>query len=83
MQIRLALNLIRVYAILSAPFIPDTSKAILENLNSDNSSWPNDLKISLSSFKPGQSFDVPKNLFDKISDEKCASWDLEFSGKAL
>ena len=82
MQTRLALNLIRVYAILSAPFIPDTSKTILKNLKSDNSSWPNDLKIALNAFKPGEPFDVPKNLFDKISDEKCAAWDLEFSGKA-
>ena len=33
MQIRLSLNLIKLYGVLSAPFIPDSAKRILEALN--------------------------------------------------
>ena len=81
MQIRLALNLIHLYAILSTPFIPDASKTIMDNLRKSDSSWPKDLKLFLGILKPGDYFEVPENLFEKISDEMCGTWKSEFSGE--
>ena len=81
MQIRLALNLIHLYAILSTPFIPDASKTIMDNLRKSDSSWPKDLKLFLDILKPGDYFEVPENLFEKISDEMCGTWKSEFSGE--
>jgi len=42
-QIRLALNLIRVYAVLSATFIPEASAKMLSGMNTLDTSWPDDV----------------------------------------
>jgi hypothetical protein len=53
----------------------------MDNLKISDSSWPKDLNLSLGSLKPGDSFEVPRNLFEKISDEMCSAWESKFSGK--
>ena len=80
MQIRLALNLIRIYAILSAPFIPDTAEVILKSLKVSDKSWPTDLTKEVTKLEPGNPFGTPENLFTKISDEDRDLWALKFSG---
>lgn len=79
-MVRLALNLIRVYAILSQPFIPDASAAMMKAMGSDDWTWPDDLPAAMRVLEPGQPFSVPENLFRKITDEERADWQARFAG---
>ena len=79
-QIRLALNLIRIYSVLSAPFIPTASATLLSAMNTMNMEWPNDMKAAASALPVGHSFTVPENLFAKISDEQREEWVERFAG---
>jgi methionyl-tRNA synthetase len=78
--IRLALNLIRVYAILSAPFIPDAAATMMRAMGSDDWSWPHETSVAMRTLTPGHRFNVPENLFRKITDEERADWQARFSG---
>ena len=80
-SIRLSLNLIRLYAVLSAPFIPDAAASLLKAMNSDDDSWPDDVAKALQTLPAGHSFSVPDVLFAKISDEQREEWQAKFSGK--
>jgi methionyl-tRNA synthetase len=79
--IRLALNLIRVYAVLSAPFIPDAAAAMMQAVGSDDATWPHDVPAAMRALAPGHGFSVPENLFRKITDEERADWQQKFSGQ--
>ncbi len=79
-QIRLALNLIRVYAVLSAPFIPNASAAMLSAMNTLETDWPTDMRAALTALPEGHGFTVPDVLFQKISDEAREGWETQFSG---
>jgi len=80
--IRLALNLIRLYAILSRPFVPDASDAMLAALGieGDAEAWPADVAEALSTLPAGHRFTVPANLFAKISDEAREGMEARFAG---
>jgi methionyl-tRNA synthetase len=80
MQIRLALNLIRLYAVLSAPFIPGASDTMLRALNTPDAAWPDDLPAALAVLEPGHGFAVPENLFGKITDDQRDAWQERFAG---
>ena len=80
MQIRLALNLIRLYAVLSSPFIPDAATAMQDGMQTDNDSWPDDVPAALTTLAPGHAFTVPDVLFAKITDEQREDWQARFSG---
>ena len=79
-QIRLALNLIRLYAILSSPFIPDAAQVMMTAVGSDDWTWPADIHAAMRTLQPGHAFAVPENLFRKITDEERAEWQAKFSG---
>ena len=79
-MIRLALNLIRIYAILSAPFIPDAAASMMTALNSRDWTWPSDVHAAIRALHAGQEFTVPENLFRKITDEERAEWQVKFAG---
>jgi methionyl-tRNA synthetase len=79
-QIRLALNLIRLYAVLSAPFIPDAAAKLLSAMNTLDTQWPDDVSAALSALPEGHDFSVPDNLFTKITDEQREDWAARFSG---
>ena len=79
-QVRLALNLIRLYAVLSAPFIPDASAAMLKSMQSEDDQWPEDVGAALETLAPGHGFTVPDVLFAKITDEAREDWQTRFSG---
>ncbi|MGV6850421.1 MAG: methionine--tRNA ligase [Marinibacterium sp.] len=79
-QIRLALNLIRLYAVLSAPFIPDTADTLMSALACSDRSWPEDVPAALQILPAGHGFAVPDNLFAKIPDEDRESWQARFAG---
>ena len=81
MQTRLGLNLIRLYAVLSAPFIPDASAAMLAAMQAQDAPWPEgDLGEWLSALPAGHAFTVPEVLFGKITDEQREDWQTRFAG---
>ena len=80
MQVRTGLNLIRLYAVLSAPFIPDASKVMLDAMQTDDASWPDDVAAAMSALPAGHAFTVPENLFRKITDDERAEWAEKFAG---
>jgi methionyl-tRNA synthetase len=77
----LGLNLIGLYARLSAPFIPETADKIKAALNMENLDWPTDIATTLNEFKEGHAFTVPDNLFVKIDDDQRGEWEQKFAGK--
>lgn len=80
MQVRLGLNLIRLYAVLSAPFIPFASRAMLEAMGTGDNTWPEDVAAALSALPAGHAFTVPEVLFAKITDDQRAEWADRFKG---
>jgi methionyl-tRNA synthetase len=79
-MVRLGLNLVRLYAILSKPFIPDASAKMLEAMRVTNESWPGPIADALTALKPGHAFETPEVLFAKIADEDREDWQKRFSG---
>ena len=80
MQVRLALNLIRIYAVLSSAFIPDASRTMITAMQTDDESWPTDVIAALQTLPAGHAFAVPENLFRKITDEEREEWSARFAG---
>ncbi len=80
MQVRLGLNLIRLYAVLSAPFIPDASATMLAAMNAEGAGWPDDVAGFLAGLPAGHGFTVPDVLFAKITDEQREDWQTRFAG---
>ncbi|MGR3636590.1 MAG: methionine--tRNA ligase [Shimia sp.] len=80
-QIRLALNLIRFYAVVSAPFIPDASATLLAAMKTEDTIWADDVAASLETLAPGHAFTVPDVTFRKISDDEREEWQEKFAGK--
>jgi methionyl-tRNA synthetase len=81
-SIRYALNLIRIYAILSRPFIPGASDAMLAAVGAtdDALAWPDDVAAALEALPAGKDFTVPENLFAKITDEMREAMEARFGG---
>ena len=82
-SIRTAINLIRLFASLSAPIIPFAAAEMAKALRLDPKSlhWPKGkIADELSVLKPGHGFDVPPVLFAKIAPEQIADWEARFGG---
>ncbi len=79
-QVRLGLNLIRLYAVLSAPFIPHTSARMLSAMNTLDTGWPDNVTDALNALPAGHAFTVPEVLFAKITDEQREDWQTRFAG---
>ena len=80
MQVRLGLNLIRLYAVLSQPFIPDAAASMMAAMGSDDWAWPDDVAAALTALPAGHAFTVPEVLFAKITDEQREDWQVRFAG---
>ena len=80
MIIKLSINLIRLYAILSEPFIPNASKEIMAALNCKNWDWPESVNDALQILPSSHSFKVPEVLFKKITDDERDNMQEKFSG---
>jgi len=78
--VRLSLNLIRFYAVLSAPFIPDAAATMLGAMKAEGADWPETVGDALAALEPGHAFEVPDVLFAKISDENREDWQERFAG---
>ena len=80
--IRFSFNLIALYSNISRPFIPETASKIDNALKlNDNIFWPASLDQYLKSIKKDHIFEVPENLFEKLSDEKMLKLKTKFSGE--
>ena len=78
--VRFALNLARLYGLLSQPFVPDAAEAILSALGVCGRGWPGEVATAMHALAPGQAFGVPDNLFTKISDEARDEMSARFAG---
>jgi methionyl-tRNA synthetase len=80
--LRTAVNLARIFAVVSSPVIPSTAGAILEALGraGDETGWigPEDAEAALTALTPGSTVSVPPILFAKVADEDVAAWRLRF-----
>ena len=78
--VRVSLNLIAFYGVISAPFIPTAAGKMLDAMNAAQAGWPSDVATALAQLQAGQEFSVPDNLFSKITDDQRMEWAERFSG---
>ncbi len=80
--LRAAINLIRVYAIVGAPIIPDTCARLRASLGVEigATGWPQDIAAELRALPPGHRFEVPPPLFKKILPEEVADLARRYGG---
>lgn len=79
--LRTAINLIRLYALLSAPIMPQTSQKMLAllNLKMEKPEWPQKaICEELSVLKPGHAFNTPELLFSKIPAEQAQALAVKY-----
>jgi methionyl-tRNA synthetase len=80
--IRTCVNLIRLYAIASHPFIPFTSEKLFDALHlseADRRSKISDA-VKLDALAAGHPFEVPPPLFQKLEDSKIKELRMQFGG---
>lgn len=85
LTLRTAMNLIHLYAVVSEPFIPTTSKAMREAfvLPNDTAAWVTaDEAKSLTAVPAGTPFTVPPVLFAKLTDEDLETYKERFGGES-
>ena len=83
--IRTAIQLVRLYAVVAAPFIPDAASAILSTLGlppPETGDWPEDRSAALSAVLPGHVVHRPEPLFQKITNDDVAAWQERFGGSS-
>lgn len=72
--LRVCLNLIRIYAILSYPIMPETAEKMLAKFGLKTEDMPGlnnfDAAAEIQALKPGQTFEVGEPLFERIAPEK-------------
>jgi methionyl-tRNA synthetase len=79
--VRTALNLVALYARISAPFIPFTAKVIGEAVGETDLAWPAQAApAELNRLPVGRPAAAPEVLFKKIEDEQIAEWTQRFGG---
>jgi methionyl-tRNA synthetase len=81
--IRTCLNLIRIYAIASSPFIPFTCDTICQALQLSESERRSPLStvVDFHALQPDRPFQVPPPLFQKLDDEQIAELRSRFGGE--
>jgi methionyl-tRNA synthetase len=80
--VRTSLNLVRLFAILSEPVIPEASARILGAVGAQSgATWPESLEDAISFLPAGHVLAAaPDMLFRKITDEEIAAWRARFAG---
>lgn len=82
--LRLCLNLVRIYAILSAPFMPDTAEKIMAKFGLTSKDMPSlkdfNVEKEMSALKAGHKFEAGEALFERITPEKAAELQQKYSG---
>ena len=83
MIVRTAINLVALYAKVSAPFIPAAAVVIGQAVGvAVPAAWPSAQAATelLDALPRGQAITVPEVLFKKIEDEQVAEWTARFGG---
>jgi methionyl-tRNA synthetase len=80
--VRTALNLVGLFARVSAPVIPFAAEKIAEAVGEPYPpTWPGlDATAELLRLEPGRAIRTPEVLFAKIDDEQIAEWTEKFAG---
>ncbi len=82
--LRVCLNLIRIYAILSAPLIPNTAEKMLAKFNLTLANMPTlhefDVATEINALRTGQEFTVGEALFERITPEKMQELQQTYGG---
>ncbi|WP_432157184.1 methionine--tRNA ligase [Streptomyces sp. bgisy153] len=84
LTLRTAMNLIHLYAVVSEPFIPASSKTMREAfaLTDDTATWVTEAEAkALTSVPAGTAFTVPPVLFAKLTDDDLATYKERFGGQ--
>ena len=83
--VRTGLNLVALFARISAPILPFTAQKIAESVGEAwPATWPSgDGQAELNRLAPGQPVRVPEQLFAKIEDDKLAEWAARFGGAEM
>jgi len=84
LTLRTAMNLIRLYAVVSEPFIPETAKTArgVFNLPGDDARWVSAEEAkALTAVPAGTDFTVPPVLFQKITEDDLAAWRERFGAE--
>ncbi len=82
--LRVAINLIRLYAIVGSPIIPDTCARLRQALGIEvaENYWPSvGVPTELQTLQPGHKFTVPPPLFKKIAPEEVADLAQRYGGE--
>ena len=82
-SVRVAINLIRLFAALSAPVIPFAAAAMARALRlaPESLAWPKGaIAEELGMLTSGHEFDVPDVMFAKILPEHIQAWEARFGG---
>ncbi|HYP22582.1 MAG TPA: methionine--tRNA ligase [Actinomycetota bacterium] len=77
---RTAANLVRLFALLSAPIVPESAARILDSVSpGEEPRWPSDdVAAELTRLAPGAPYSVPPVAFKKIEDTDVKSWEERF-----
>lgn len=80
--IRTCINLIRLYAVASAPFIPNTVEQLFNALQLTEAERQSTMAAAtdLTILKAGRAFDVPPVLIQKIDDDRVAELKAQYGG---
>ena len=74
MILRVCINLIRIFAILSAPVMPVTSEKMMEKFGLSTKDMPSlagfDIKKEIEFLQPGHKFEVGETLFERVLPER-------------
>lgn len=82
--LRLCLNLVRIYAILSAPLIPETSEKMLAKFGLKSQDMPTlknfNIAEQINTLKEGTPFEVGEALFERITPERATELQQKYGG---
>ena len=79
--VRTAINLVGLYARISAPIIPFAAEAMAQAVGETSRLWPGaDIGAELSRIPSGRRVSVPQILFSKIEEGQVAEWTERFGG---
>ena len=85
MLLRLCLNLVRIYAILSAPLMPQTAAKILAKFNLKPEDMPLlknfNIAEQINALPAGTPFEAGEALFERITPEKMQELQEKYGGK--
>lgn len=82
--LRICLNVVRIYAVLSAPLMPDTAAKIMAKfaLTVDDLPSLKDFNVikEITALKPGMAFEAGEALFERITPERLSELQQKYGG---